>query len=909
MNTPHDVRLHFENIADDYDAWKRKNSYYHELLKGFYRSSIPPGSDVIEYGCATGDILASTLPKKGLGVDFSQRLVAHARRKHPSLEFVAADAGDFASDRRFDYCIMSDLLDHVADIPRVLANAYQHLEPGGRLVCTTINPLWNPLMDFFERLHMKMPEGPHAFIPNRYLAAFCRMKGFDIVAQVPLIALPKNIPFLAPILNSIVPRLPLLNRFCWVQGLIAEKRGSPVRRLSYSVLIPVYNEEKNIEECVNRIPPLGPDYEILIVDDGSTDASKEVFERLQRANSRVRVVSLPKNQGKAAALEAGIKQAAKDAVIILDADMAVAPEDVPLFAEALEQGLGRFVNGTRLVYGMEKKAMSELKRIGNFMFALCLSFFLKFRLTDTLCGTKAFFRDDFSGVAFRGEKWGDFVLLAHAGKKRLPIVEIPLHYHARKAGSSKMNVLGDGLRFAWYILKMAFCAAAPIGAILYCAGVLHWLFFFNFGRFPLAAFDWPKEHGYLSILRQALVNGTVPFHVSTVFQTTDRFLALPETLLSPQIALLPFLSPQAFIVINTLILYSAGFIGCLLIARRYRMSAPVFATLFLLFNFNGYITSHLSVGHFMWLGYFLLPFFCLLLLELVETPGRLSTSVKLSFLLFVMNLQGAFHIFVWCAVFMAFLGAAQRSARRQILIALGLGAAASAFRLIPAALTFYHKGYPFVFISAYPTIAHFCDALIVLHGPGYCPFAMKMGWWEFDAYVSAIGALFLGYFGLYARAYPGSRLRHLTYRAFDLPLVAMFLLSVGILYPLIAKLPVPFLNSQRFSSRFIIVPLVMLLIIACVRFQALLAGLRLGTMRRALIWILPAALAFLLVRHSYIWSAALFDTGALAPALPVNPVIIIKQDVFYHASVIASSLASAVSLIAMFFLSVSARLH
>ena len=169
----------------------------------------------------------------------------------------------------------------------------------------------------------------------------------------------------------------------------------------------------------------------------------------------LKVISSPRNDGKACAVEAGIKAAGKEAIVIFDADMSPSVESIPLFIEPLRMGIADFVNGTRLVYDMEKNAMSQIKRIGNFIFAVVFSRILKTTVTDTLCGVKAFLKKDFQAVEFKGEKWGDFILLATARKKGLKIVEVPLRYYVRTSGESKMNVYKDGLRFLLYLFKIA----------------------------------------------------------------------------------------------------------------------------------------------------------------------------------------------------------------------------------------------------------------------------------------------------------------------------------------------------------------------------------------------------------------------------------------------------------------------
>jgi len=451
-----EIKNHFNRIAEQYDYWKKKNSYYYSLLKDFYKKNIPVGSAVVEFGCATADILSACRPSKGLGIDISEKLITLAKHKHPEYEFKIADAQNFSCPEKFDYCIMSDLIDHLWNIPQAIESSRDVLNNEGRLIITSINPLWNPVLGLAERLKLKMPEGPHCFLPNSFIEFFCQAKGFRIISKGALIFIPIKIPFLSFLLNSLIPSVPILNRFCLVQTLIAEKIEPPRKDFSYSILIPAYNEEENIEECVRRIPKLSRDYEILVIDDGSIDSTPRILERLKGEIKNLRTVRLAKNSGKARAIEEGIKNSLKDVIIILDADMSVAPEDINLFIEPIELGLAEFINGTRLIYNMEKDAMEQIKRIANFLLAALLSLVLKSRITDTLCGTKAFFKRDFEGIRISGERWGDLVLLANAKIKKLRIAEVPVRYYARRAGHSKMRFLSDGLKFVFYTLITAF---------------------------------------------------------------------------------------------------------------------------------------------------------------------------------------------------------------------------------------------------------------------------------------------------------------------------------------------------------------------------------------------------------------------------------------------------------------------
>jgi hypothetical protein len=130
--------------------------------------------------------------------------------------------------------------------------------------------------------------------------------------------------------------------------------------------------------------------------------------------------------------------------------MAVPPEELPKFVEPIQEGRADFVNGTRLVYPMQGRAMKHANFIGNKVFCYLVSWVLRQRVSDTLCGTKVMLRRDYLRMPIEGtERWGDFDLLFGAARLRLRILEIPVHYHERRAGESKMTAM----REVWFFLR------------------------------------------------------------------------------------------------------------------------------------------------------------------------------------------------------------------------------------------------------------------------------------------------------------------------------------------------------------------------------------------------------------------------------------------------------------------------
>ena len=162
----------------------------------------------------------------------------------------------------------------------------------------------------------------------------------------------------------------------------------------------------------------------------------------------------------------GFELATKDILMILDADLTTPPEELPKFYNAIAENKAEFVNGSRLVYPMEKQAMRFFNILANKFFAAAFSFVLGQRFKDTLCGTKVLSRAHYKRLAatreFFGDfdPFGDFDLLFGAARMGLKIVEIPVHYHERKYGTTNIQRWRHGL----ILLRMlAFrCAALEV---------------------------------------------------------------------------------------------------------------------------------------------------------------------------------------------------------------------------------------------------------------------------------------------------------------------------------------------------------------------------------------------------------------------------------------------------------------
>ncbi len=440
------VEEHFDEIAKNYDYWKKKNWYYYSTIKTHIGRIIPPGAAVLEVGCGTGEILNSVNPSRGVGIDISSEMVKIAQQKFPQHTFIHSPIENLELSEKFDYIIMVDVVDHVYDVMSVFENLYRFCKPTTQIILTTINPWWDPILTFMEKFGAKMPEGPHNFIEKRNLSNMIELLDFSVSYSGYLLLFPKYIPVLSFLANSLGTRLWGLSKCSSVQHMIIQPLAKNETDLNYgcSVVIPCYNEAGNIAEAIRRVPKIGKYTEIVVVNDGSKDNTAAIVKGMQKDYPNLKLVDYSPNRGKGQAVKAGFDAATQEVIMILDADISTPPEELPRFFRPINQGRCQFVNGTRMVYPMEQQAMRTANLFGNKIFGLIMTFITQQHLTDTLCGTKALLKKDYARMTWGKDKWGDFDLLFGAAKNGNKIMEVPVHYLSRKAGDSKMKAFKHG---------------------------------------------------------------------------------------------------------------------------------------------------------------------------------------------------------------------------------------------------------------------------------------------------------------------------------------------------------------------------------------------------------------------------------------------------------------------------------
>lgn len=440
--------------------------YYHRRLAEICQFLIPPGLKILEIGSGSGDLIAALRPSRGLGIDFSEVLVENAQDNHPELEFRLGDAHELDLDEKFDVVILSDLINDVWDVETVLRRVKSACSPNTRLVINSFNRLWQGPIALARLLRLANPVLRQNWLARQDIRNLLKLTGFEEISVSGEIVAPLNIPIVSAFLNKVVAKIWPFSRLTLTSFFVARPidlvEADQATPPSVSVIVPARNEAGHIHDILERTPNMGSHTEILFVEGNSTDDTYEVIERelAARSDPRLHLYRQP-GKGKGDAVRFGYQHATGDILMILDADMTVAPEDLPRFYRAISQGSGEFINGVRLVYPMEEEAMRFLNYLGNKFFGLVFSWLLRQPVKDTLCGTKVLTRDAYDVIASNRsyfgdfDPFGDFDLLFGAAKINLKIVDVPIRYRDREYGSTNI----DRWRHGVLLLRMAAFAA------------------------------------------------------------------------------------------------------------------------------------------------------------------------------------------------------------------------------------------------------------------------------------------------------------------------------------------------------------------------------------------------------------------------------------------------------------------
>jgi glycosyltransferase involved in cell wall biosynthesis len=234
-----------------------------------------------------------------------------------------------------------------------------------------------------------------------------------------------------------------------------------------SLVIPVYNEAATLKELVRRVVAVDFDKELILVDDGSTDGSREQVAELQdrsladwlppgavmRGQNRAMVVLQPKNLGKGAALRAGFERVSGDIVVIQDADLEYDPREIPRVIQPIVDGIGDVCFGSRFI-GSPRRALFFWHTVMNKGLTLVSNALNDINITDMETGYKAFRADVIKSIKIEEDRFGiEPELTAKVAKRHLRIYEVPVSYQGRSYAEGKKIGWKDGVRALYCIIK------------------------------------------------------------------------------------------------------------------------------------------------------------------------------------------------------------------------------------------------------------------------------------------------------------------------------------------------------------------------------------------------------------------------------------------------------------------------
>lgn len=457
---------YWDQNARDLDSDPAIRNYYRRRLAQIYGFLIPPGMRVLEVGCGQGDLLASVRPSYGIGIDLSPLMIERAQHRHPELCFLQADAHFFDLGERFDFIICSDLSNDLWDVQKVLESVARHAHPSTRLIINTYSRIWELPRRFAEATGAARRLLPQNWLTGADIANLLYLADFEVIRSSQELAWPVRTPLVDTLVNKYLVRLWPFSWFAMSNFLVVRPQPKALRKdTTVSVIVPARNEEGNVSQIFDRVPEMGAGTELIFVEGNSKDDTYGAIEReiAKRPGARVKLFKQA-GKGKGDAVRLGFREATGELLMILDADLTVPPEDLPRFYETWRSGKADFVNGVRLVYPMEDKAMRFFNFLGNKFFSLAFSWLLSQNIKDTLCGTKVLSKRDYEMIAanraYFGEidPFGDFDLIFGAAKCNFKLVDLPVRYRERIYGETNIHRWSHG----WLLLRMVALAMRRI---------------------------------------------------------------------------------------------------------------------------------------------------------------------------------------------------------------------------------------------------------------------------------------------------------------------------------------------------------------------------------------------------------------------------------------------------------------
>ena len=226
--------------------------------------------------------------------------------------------------------------------------------------------------------------------------------------------------------------------------------------MKLSVVIPVYNEAATIKQLIGRVQAVDIPKEIIVVDDGSTDGTRDVLARLD-GRDNIRVFLQPRNRGKGAALKVGFENSIGDFVLVQDADLEYDPAEYPVLLKPLIEGKADVVYGSRFLTTKEHRVLFFWHSVGNRLLTLISNMFTNLNLSDMETGFKVFRRDVIQSIKLEQDRFGfEPEVTVKIARMKLRIYEVGISYYGRTYEEGKKIGWRDGVKALWCIVKYSF---------------------------------------------------------------------------------------------------------------------------------------------------------------------------------------------------------------------------------------------------------------------------------------------------------------------------------------------------------------------------------------------------------------------------------------------------------------------
>ena len=408
------------------------------------------------------NILIKTIKKKIPENYFEEEQVIFLDSEKSIRQFFFNESKEKIESQK--YIIILPPLNNFVNLINFFDRIDKTIHEDSKIILNYFSGSWKYIFSLFSFLGLIKNFDDSLFLSKKKLNVFLNCTNYEISRKLNEISLPLDVPFLTKILTTIINLFPILSLFSFSNVFYLRKK-TKLKNTNHlmSLIVPCKNEEKNIQKIVNDAKfDLEFPFEIIFVDDLSNDNTKNNIIQAIKDNPQLKInVFDGPGKGKSRAVDVGVRNCDGFFCIIFDADLTVKMKDMNSFYSAISLGNGDIINGSRLIYRLEKNSMKFLNYFGNKFFSSIISYIISSHVSDTLCGTKCFKKKDWEIFEkFRKKNklddiWGDFNILFSASFYGFKLIDLPVRYYERLSGETKMKK-----RFFYFINMLKLCFKA-----------------------------------------------------------------------------------------------------------------------------------------------------------------------------------------------------------------------------------------------------------------------------------------------------------------------------------------------------------------------------------------------------------------------------------------------------------------